>query len=126
MAPPEHIIYANNRSGLCQTLSPPRSLTRIGRHCQIVIPAKAGIQKWRGVSRRDRLQTWDGLRVQGLRSGSRAIAFSQQGVAEHSQTVRSDLVEASILYLEIVLEPRDRDNVTLFLRDTDTDVTHTL
>ena len=47
-----------------------------------------------------------------LRSGSRAIAFSQQGVAEHSQTVRSDLVEASILYLEIVLEPRDRDNVT--------------
>ena len=47
-----------------------------------------------------------------LRSGSRAIAFSQQGVAEHSQTVRSDLVEASILYLEIVLESRDRDNVT--------------
>ncbi len=47
-------------------------LSRIDRHYYFVIPAKAGIQRWRGGSRRDRLLTWDRLkhsRVQHVAAG---------------------------------------------------------
>ena len=51
-------------------------------HCHFVIPAKAGIQRWRGGSRRDRQLTWDRLKLK------RQFARGSDGLYTH--TVHQD------------------------------------